>query len=523
MSVKYFDKSTNQWKIFPGTTGLPGKDGKDCFDVARENGYTGTKEDYYKLLKDIVDANDKIDTNANNIETNANELKKLSRAYMASNSKVNEKLNVLFTEEWPEANRLPIYTSLANKLNLKVRDDRFLQQVDLSGEFLYTTKESPDYEYDNGKVAEGSSKVSNIVFSGFEVNEEEDYAHDKTYNNGKLILKPKIVFDDILYRPKVNGVVMHSNTDILTLNPTIKEENKTESSNVVSGVTIDKESNSLKVTYGQVSGGTTDLSNYVTKTEITDINNNATTAKTEAATANSKASEAVNKVSTLETTVNGLSDTVDQNTTDIDTWAEYSQQLHNAIINTKVNETKPTGANVVTNIQFDENKNINVTYGKIESSGSGETIDTTSFLKVPETKPKGNGIVKKIVIDSENRFNWIDGGVNSLYLSTLSGIDGNQISLVGNRTQLFLEENTTLADLTLSVKEIEITEGYDGVIVSNRKLKWKSTDNFKIYLSGDTNNLESQNAQKTNMYIYAFHIVEQVGVFINGSIYVISA
>lgn len=68
MSVKYFDKSTNQWKIFPGTTGLPGKDGKDCFDVARENGYTGTKEDYYKLLKDIVDINDQVIENTNNIK-----------------------------------------------------------------------------------------------------------------------------------------------------------------------------------------------------------------------------------------------------------------------------------------------------------------------------------------------------------------------------------------------------------------------------------------------------------------------
>lgn len=53
MSVKYFDNKTNSWKIFPGTTGLPGKDGKDCYEVAKENGYTGTREDYEKLLANL--------------------------------------------------------------------------------------------------------------------------------------------------------------------------------------------------------------------------------------------------------------------------------------------------------------------------------------------------------------------------------------------------------------------------------------------------------------------------------------
>ena len=58
MSVKYFKDGT--WKIFPGTTGIPGKNGKDCYEVAKENGYTGTREDYEKLLADLGNLDAKI-------------------------------------------------------------------------------------------------------------------------------------------------------------------------------------------------------------------------------------------------------------------------------------------------------------------------------------------------------------------------------------------------------------------------------------------------------------------------------
>ena len=50
MSVKYFNKEKNQWVIFPGTMGAPGK---DAYLIAQENGYTGTKEEYNKVLVEI--------------------------------------------------------------------------------------------------------------------------------------------------------------------------------------------------------------------------------------------------------------------------------------------------------------------------------------------------------------------------------------------------------------------------------------------------------------------------------------
>lgn len=50
MSVKIYDKKQKKWIIFPGTIGAPGK---DAYLIAQENGYTGTKEEYTKVLTDI--------------------------------------------------------------------------------------------------------------------------------------------------------------------------------------------------------------------------------------------------------------------------------------------------------------------------------------------------------------------------------------------------------------------------------------------------------------------------------------
>ena len=50
MSVKIYDKKQKKWIIFPGTIGAPGK---DAYLIAQENGYTGTKEEYAKVLTNI--------------------------------------------------------------------------------------------------------------------------------------------------------------------------------------------------------------------------------------------------------------------------------------------------------------------------------------------------------------------------------------------------------------------------------------------------------------------------------------
>ena len=52
MSVKYWDRVLNEWVIFPGTIGAPGK---DAYLIAQENGYTGTREEFSYALTVIPD------------------------------------------------------------------------------------------------------------------------------------------------------------------------------------------------------------------------------------------------------------------------------------------------------------------------------------------------------------------------------------------------------------------------------------------------------------------------------------
>lgn len=53
MAVKYFDKEKNEWVVFPGISGAPGK---DAYQLALENGYTGTTDDFYSSLASMPDA-----------------------------------------------------------------------------------------------------------------------------------------------------------------------------------------------------------------------------------------------------------------------------------------------------------------------------------------------------------------------------------------------------------------------------------------------------------------------------------
>lgn len=56
MAVKYFDKEKNEWVVFPGTVGAPGK---DAYQMAVDNGFSGSKDDYINslsVLPDVVNA-----------------------------------------------------------------------------------------------------------------------------------------------------------------------------------------------------------------------------------------------------------------------------------------------------------------------------------------------------------------------------------------------------------------------------------------------------------------------------------
>ena len=74
MAVKYFDKIKKEWLPFPGTVGpkgdpgidgrdgqdgadgsngLDGKDGKGAYQIAKENGYTGSESEFNEALGNI--------------------------------------------------------------------------------------------------------------------------------------------------------------------------------------------------------------------------------------------------------------------------------------------------------------------------------------------------------------------------------------------------------------------------------------------------------------------------------------
>lgn len=59
MAVKYFDKEKNEWVIFPGTVGAPGK---DAYQIAVDNGYSGTQDEYNAALTAIPDVVSKVES-----------------------------------------------------------------------------------------------------------------------------------------------------------------------------------------------------------------------------------------------------------------------------------------------------------------------------------------------------------------------------------------------------------------------------------------------------------------------------
>ena len=91
MSVKYFNRETNKWQIFPGTVGAPGLSayqiavklgfqgteeewinslkGKSAYEIAIEEGFQGTEEEYNLILGIIPDVVNKVN-NPDVIPTN---------------------------------------------------------------------------------------------------------------------------------------------------------------------------------------------------------------------------------------------------------------------------------------------------------------------------------------------------------------------------------------------------------------------------------------------------------------------
>ena len=62
MAIKYY--KDGEWKIFPGTIGPAGK---DAYQIAQENGYKGTREEFSSSLASIADLSEQVDKNTQDI------------------------------------------------------------------------------------------------------------------------------------------------------------------------------------------------------------------------------------------------------------------------------------------------------------------------------------------------------------------------------------------------------------------------------------------------------------------------
>lgn len=63
MAIKYY--KNGEWKIFPGTLGAPGK---GAYEIAVENGYSGTREEFEEQIKLIINFSDELQENAEAIQ-----------------------------------------------------------------------------------------------------------------------------------------------------------------------------------------------------------------------------------------------------------------------------------------------------------------------------------------------------------------------------------------------------------------------------------------------------------------------
>ena len=92
MSVKYFDKNKKKWVIFPGI-GVPGK---DAYEVAVENGYNGTVEEYNQYCSNFVNYMKKLD-NIDSYPVENSENLILSKGVYAAISTIKNDYNELNT------------------------------------------------------------------------------------------------------------------------------------------------------------------------------------------------------------------------------------------------------------------------------------------------------------------------------------------------------------------------------------------------------------------------------------------
>lgn len=147
MSVKIYDKKQKKWIIFPGTIGAPGK---DAYLIAQENGYTGTKEEYAKVLTDIPKIINSIEEEptegSKNLITSGGVWQAIDNVHTTINNQIKssivDNLESLATDKSLSANQGRILKEMiANLANLQIE---IVDQLPSVGEtnIIYLVKKS---------------------------------------------------------------------------------------------------------------------------------------------------------------------------------------------------------------------------------------------------------------------------------------------------------------------------------------------------------------------------------------------
>lgn len=303
MSVKYWNG--NKWVIFPGTTGLPGK---DAYIIAKENGYNGTREEYENILVNIPEAIQYIEELTNIINNLPNTIIEDSlnsddplKALSAKQGKILKTLIdsinsfsiiVLEDSELPETGEN--YTIYLKKREDSENDsyDEYLfinnkwelignTEIDLSN--YYTKSEISNNYYNKSEIdknhynkSEIDDKISNFgnvkSNSNFSTIDRIIVSADteKTIKDSGILLsnlalksyvdEKEIEWDKVINKPNSYPPESHTHTISQIIDYVIDDNLNLESTNPVQNKIITEELNK-KV-------NNSDLSNYYNKTEI---------------------------------------------------------------------------------------------------------------------------------------------------------------------------------------------------------------------------------------------------------------
>lgn len=147
MAVKYFDKEKNEWVVFPGTIGAPGK---DAYQTAVDNGYSGSKEDYNNSLvsmPNVVKAVESADSTPTKDSTN---LITSGAVYNAV-----EDINIPSLDEYVKKTDIP---SVPSKVSAFENDANYVTTSDVDSAKDYADSLASNYDA-AGAAAEVKSWV----------------------------------------------------------------------------------------------------------------------------------------------------------------------------------------------------------------------------------------------------------------------------------------------------------------------------------------------------------------------------